>query len=456
MDIRPRIRGAWVFRLGAWLLVLAAAIGVSRLVPPIQSPDEHVHIMRGYLISKGEITLAISPKWGSGGQVDAALLAFVDAYLSTIARSAQTPLSEQRHAEVAKLRWGGPERFFPLAGTGYYVPLVYAPHAAGLLAGRVLGLTIADSYRLVRLACLLSCVVLLAAAWRIMRPPPLATALLLLPMTMFQLMSPTLDGVTTCLAVLVLSVFADGVLRKQGEWSNERSWLLAAGVALLATSRIQLLPLLGLPLIIAWIRRSRRDAYLGMTAVLLSAAWVAYALANTIDVRVQRAQGTGQLLLHYAAEPIAFLRVVAASLADPELANQYSHSFIGVLGWLDTWLPLPSYPALWTGLGLCAVASVLEARNCEGWTMRLLLAGAAVACGLLVFLALLVTWTPHPTATVEGVQGRYFVVPAIMLAYAIGATAPPRRMHTATLALLVAVAAVSVHALVATVLARYH
>jgi uncharacterized membrane protein len=275
-------------------------------------------------------------------------------------------------------------------------------------------------------------------------------------MTVFQLLAPTLDGVTTCLAVLVLSVFADGVLRKQGSWPRQRSWLLAAGVALLATSRIQLLPLLGLPFFIAWTRRSRRDAFLGSAAVLGSMAWVAYALANTVDLRVQRGDSTGHLLLQYAADPVAFLRVVAASLADSELATLYTHSFIGVLGWLDTWLPLPAYPALWTGLGLCAVASVLGTNLRQAGLARTFLALAALACALLVFLALLVTWTPHPAATVAGVQGRYFVVPAIMLAYAIGATAPPRRLPRPTLALLAAVAAVSLYALVATLLARYH
>jgi uncharacterized membrane protein len=446
---------AWASRLGAWLLVLATAIGLSTLIPPIQSPDEHSHIRRAYLLSKGEITLVAPPGTSSGGSVDAALLSFIDTYLLTIAISAQTPPSAAQRAEAESLRWGGPERFVPVPGTGYYMPLVYAPHAAALLAGRVLGLTIADSYRLVRLASLMSCLGLLAAAWRVVRPPPLAIALLLLPMTLFQLMAPTLDGVTTCLAVLALSVFSDGVLQEK-DWPGERSWLLAASVALLATSRIQLLPLLGLPFFIAWTRRSRRDAWLGIAAVMVSMAWVAYALASTFDVRVQRAHSTGQLLLHYAADPMAFLRVVADSLADSELATLYTHSFIGVLGWLDTWLPLPLYPALWTGLGLCAVASVLGTNLRQAGLARAFLALAALACSLLVFLALLVTWTPHPAATVAGVQGRYFVVPAIMLAYAIGATAPPRRLPRPTLALLAAVAAVSLYALVATLLARYH
>lgn len=446
----------WGFRLGAWLLVLAAALGLSTLVPPIQSPDEHSHILRAYMISKGEISLRTPPGMSSGGQVDPGLLVFIDAYLSTIARSAQTPLGPERRAQTESLRWGsGTERFFPVPGTGYYMPLVYAPHATALWAGRALGLTIADSYRLVRLAIVLSCLGLLAAAWRVMRPPALAIALLLLPMTLFQLLSPTLDGLTTCLAVLALSLFFQALLH-EGPWPSGRSWLLAASVALLATTRIQLLPLLALPFYIAWTRRSRRDALLGAAGVLVSLAWVAYALATTVDLRVQRGHSTGQLLLLYAADPMAFLRVIGASLADPELGPFYLHSFIGVLGWLDTYLPLPTYPVLWTGLGLCTIASALAANLRQAWLARALLALAALACALLVFLALLVTWTTHPATTVAGVQGRYFVVPAIMLAYSIGATAPDRPVNRPALVLLVAVAALSLYALVATILARYH
>jgi uncharacterized membrane protein len=449
------MRRVWASTIGAWLLVLVAAVGLSAMIPPMQSPDEHSHILRAYLVSKGEITLSTPAGMSSGGQVDRSLLYFVNAYLSTTARSAQGPLDPARRAAAESLRWSSNEHFFPVAGTGYYMPLVYVPHAAGLLAGRVLGLTVADTYRLVRLALLLSCVGLLAAAWRIMRPPALAIALLLLPMTLFQLLSPTLDGLTTSLAVLALSVFWIGVSRGN-EWPPGRAWLLAVCVTLLATTRIQLFPLLGMPFFVAWVRRSRRDAFLGVAATLLSLAWVAYALSHTVDLRIQRADSTGQLLMQYAAHPLAFFEVVAASLADSKLGPFYSDTFIGVLGWLDTMLPEPAYPALWIGLALCAAASVPGARLREAWLARLLLALAAAACALLVFLALLVTWTPHPAAVVEGVQGRYFIVPAIMLAYAIGAPTRRRPIQAATFTLLAAFAGVSLYSLVTTMLARYH
>jgi hypothetical protein len=32
---------------------------------------------------------------------------------------------------------------------------------------------------------------------------------------------------------------------------------------------------------------------------------------------------------------------------------------------------------------------------------------------------MLVTWTPHPATLIEGIQGRYFLLPAILIAYAL-------------------------------------
>jgi uncharacterized membrane protein len=34
-----------------------------------------------------------------------------------------------------------------------------------------------------------------------------------------------------------------------------------------------------------------------------------------------------------------------------------------------------------------------------------------------IFLALLVTWTPHPAQTIDGVVGRYLLIPALLLSY---------------------------------------
>ena len=52
-----------------------------------------------------------------------------------------------------------------------------------------------------------------------------------------------------------------------------------------------------------------------------------------------------------------------------------------------------------------------------------LLIAMALLSALSVFLLLLVAWTPDPTHAqlIEGVQGRYFLVPALMVAMALAA-----------------------------------
>jgi hypothetical protein len=56
---------------------------------------------------------------------------------------------------------------------------------------------------------------------------------------------------------------------------------------------------------------------------------------------------------------------------------------------------------------------------------RLVLALCALASCLLAFMLMLVTWSPFPADLIEGVQGRYFIAPALVLAYAAGAWLGP-------------------------------
>ena len=39
---------------------------------------------------------------------------------------------------------------------------------------------------------------------------------------------------------------------------------------------------------------------------------------------------------------------------------------------------------------------------------------------LLAFFALAVTWNDYPVRVIEGLQGRYFIIPAMLLAAALG------------------------------------
>lgn len=461
-----------------WVLALLAASGFSWLVPPMQSPDEDSHIFRAYMISKGELLLQPVPAHSTkpindaevaalidrarrqegraGGLIAQGLLTFSDRYMA-VARTAANRLTSSERGLLSQLEWTGEVQYYPIPGTGYYFPAVYAPQAVGLAAGQLLNLSVSHSYHLMRACTLIACFAMLWLACRLVVPNPLVAAILLLPMSLFQLVSPTVDGLTTSLAVLTVSQFLASIDPGR-KHSPVLSWGLAICIFVLATSRTHLLPLLALPFYLAWRRQSRRDFYLGCAIAVATLAWILFALQTTNDPRVVRSHTTTQLLMQYAADPWAYFKIVAASVGDAELFSFYQQSFIGILGWLDTPLADYFYPVLWTGLALCALASVSISTLQKDWSARLLLVAIAIASIGLIFLAMLVTWTPHPASVVKGVQGRYFVVPAILLGYAASGSATrqlPVRQWIGGLA-VAGFALTSLTALTMAVLGRYH
>ena len=478
MNVFGRCGSVDGIRRTLWLFILLTLAGLSVLMVPIQSPDENSHLARAYLLSRGELLLqdfpaqlepvAESPamaifferarlqKGRMGGMVDQGLLRFINGYME-LASKPDRRLTDTEQKRLAELEWTGRRDFTLLPGTGYYFPAIYAPHALGFGLGQWMSLSVAHSYQLVRGLTLLVCLVMLWRAFQLLMPSPAVMALLMLPMSVFQLLSPTLDGLTTSLAVLAISIFLRNA-SLGGRHSAGASWSLAVCVFLLATTRAHLLVLLALPFFLAWRSLSIRDFCLGCGAALAAFAWTGFALGSTTDVRIVRQQGTVEMLLLYAADPMAFLRVVWVSVTDPEFSTFYQKSFIGILGWLDAPLAKLFYPVLWAGLGLCVVMSLSFAKLSENWQLRVLLLGLALISVGGIFLALLATWTPHPALLVHGVQGRYFVVPALMLAYAMSALEMTEgslrhRMASVTTA---GFAVLCISALTLTLFGRYH
>jgi len=455
-----------------WVLALMMAAGLSALIPPMASPDEITHIPRAYLISRGILMLQPLPSAGSiesreskdatdlfsggrvGGMVDQGLLDFVDIHLPLILH-VDRRLSAEETNRRAQIRWSGVDGFRNMQGTGYYLPAIYGPQALGLALGRGLDLSVEHSYYLSRGLTLLACFAVLWLAFNWMPPNPWVVAILLLPMSVFQLLLPTLDGLTTSLSVLTMSLFLNAADRGR-KLSAAASWYLALCIFLLATSKTHLLSLLALPFYLAWQRGSRRDFYLGCCVSVGAVGWTLLALLSTSDLRIDRHLTTTELLLHYAANPYSFVTVVFATVVDQ--FNFFQLSFIGFLGWLDTRLPAHFYPTLWTGLGLCALISASGSTLREDWHARSLLVGIALASVALIFLAMLVTWTPHPAVVVQGVQGRYFVVPMILLGYAASGFATQQSVLRRTLSawLVAGFALCSLSALTMTLLSRYH
>lgn len=401
---------AWLFAL----LLFTTYFIFSVLIPPFQSPDEYDHVKRSYLLASGQVMLQNSEGHSSGGPIDTGLLSYIHAYQGFIGKP-DIKLSSNEIAEADSIQWTGEEEFGSAPGTGYYFPLVYVPQAIGLKTGQLLSLSVDQSYKLARLSTLLISSIVLFFAFRLYTPSVFALALLLIPMSIFQMASTSLDVLSTALAVLILSLFMR-IASTEGRADSSLIYALSGALFLLVSSKINLLPLIGLLLLAGWKARDKKIAGAALVVFFAVALWFVFALRNTVDMRVSVGATTASIIVFYLKHPFAFFDVLCATL--PAYGVSYINSFFGALGWLDAPLQAEAYKRLYVLTGCAFLVSVSFKCWSQEWPERGFLVVCAIVSSLLVFFALLITWSVHPAKIIEGVQGRYFLIPMLMLAYA--------------------------------------
>ncbi len=401
-------------------LVLASAVLMSVVVPPFQSPDEFDHVERAYLLGKGQWLLDSPDDQMSGGEIDRGLLEYMAAY-SGLPFHPENKVEQATSASAQSIAWAGQRTFDPSPGTGYYLPLAYVPQAFALAMGEALSVSVDASYRLARLAGGAFSAFLLFAAFRCWRPGLSAIIVLLLPMTLFQWAGAGIDAFSLGATALAIALWSQPSPHGAG-----RVGVVAVLVVAVVGCRIQLAPLLLLPLLM--LRPWRPWRFLiGLMPAFVIVVWVLIALAGTQDTRVDNVPVTEKLGL-YVGEPGRALEILWNTVTTPAIIDFYARSFVGVLGWLDTALPAASYSAWYWLVGAAAFWGLTTA-DWRGQAERtLLLSFIGLLSALFVPLLLLLVWTPLDATTIEGVQGRYFVVPALVMAMAV----PPPRAGAAS------------------------
>ncbi len=304
------------------------------------------------------------------------------------------------------------------AGTGYYFPAIYLPQAIALAVGRGLDLTVAQSYQLTRLAVFAATAAMIAISITLIPPSFAVLGLVVMPMVVFQAVSATIDGLSIGLCMLAISCFLSllrQALRPGGDW---RFTVLCIAVFILAGSRAHALPMVLLPFVIAWQHKSRACFVAAIAVLFLTLAWTFFALVTVKDTRILRDVSSGQVLRYYLLRPGRFLSLLGETLS--EKWRYYRDTFIGTLGYLDIYLPAWYQNVAAGALSLLALFSFKRLNTVSGEGVgRAALAVSAIASCILVFLALLATWTPFPSRIIDGVQGRYFHIPALLLGYAL-------------------------------------
>jgi uncharacterized membrane protein len=422
-DVDGRRSGALSGRVIWIALAVAACLGsalIGVFTPPFQSPDEYVHVKMAHLLSHGTL-----PRWapdGSvhGGAIDSGLVQYTRLYNEAQVPRPQ-PVTPEIKAVAEEVRWAGRAELAPCPNI--YLPVVYLPQAIALRVGEELGMTVGGSYRLARLAANLTAMALLCLAFALYTPPPLAAAVIVLPMTLFQVSSASIDGVTIGLISVAISAFLR--IWRDGDRAPRLALLLMlAMLAITVPSRPYLMPLFALPCMLAWHTRRAWWAVWTAVAAALPIAWLLYAMSpGEVDTTaaVTRARPPlTEILAFYTQNPGRVLTVISRTASDAPTTNHYYESFIGVLGWLDTRFAPPDYQLLYALLCIAAGLSVAPSAMSRMRGPSVALAVCGVVSLLLVFVSLWLLFSPHPTTIIRGVQGRYFAIPVMLLGYALG------------------------------------
>lgn len=443
-----------------WSLFLLAAFSVSwvltALVPSFQAPDEYDHIKRAYMLSQGQLLLHSVSGSPSGGDVDSGLVAYMDHFVPLKGQFARK-ISTAELLDAKGVRWSHTTVFQTPTGTAYYFPLMYAPQAIGLAAGRVLDLSVDNSYQLARVLSWLTCLLLLLLAGRIYTPSAAALALVALPMNLFLFASAVLDPMASAMSFVGIA----GFMRYAHGRAAAPRWVFIAmclSVALVTACRANMLPLLVLPFVSYLFVRDRRNLAWAAVIAVLVLAWTLFTVKATVypdnGHRVDHAARVASFLTH----PGELSRILFNTWTDKGQMSFYGVSFIGVLGWLDAPFSMSFYYLMVALLGGVVLLSLTPRDYETEWLSRGTLVVVALGAVVLTFLALLVQWTAPGAIKVDGVQGRYFMIPAICLVYALTANLRPRRSIAffASHGLLLGLLLLTTYATTSLLMARYY
>ncbi|WP_170951326.1 DUF2142 domain-containing protein [Synechococcus sp. UW86] len=443
-------------------LLVVSGLLIGGTTPPLLSPDEHAHLVRAYTLISGEWRMHTPAGRSTAAWVDPALAKYINVHRESnrvaVGRSPGPPptTAELVAAGNTSLSESAKPISISAPGAAVYPPIAYLPQGLALFSARALHLPMATAYALARLVSLTTSAAVLFAAFLLVTPNPLQLALLTLPMSLFQLASAALDGFSTGLAMLAISLY-QSLPEAQPRHRPIIHVCLVSSILIVVPARLHLWPLLILLFLSARKIKSVWAWFTSLACLSTVLNWVASVSRNTVDLRrAELSTDTVQTAIHSLSHPGELIALVLRTLTNHELQNFYFRSFIGVLGWLH--LPLePSKAYQMLGLML-AIFTVLTLNwiSQRTWRMlleqtRWLLVGMAMLSAMSVFLLLLVAWTPDPANAllIEGVQGRYFLVPALMVAMAV---APPQKQQQRLPSLVLSYVSGSVMLMVSTAL----
>lgn len=285
---------------------------------------------------------------------------------------------------------------------------------------------------------------------------PWLFTILSLPMSLSLMASASQDALVIACGALAGAMLVRGI--RQPVAANGKLLAgLAVALSLVAMARPPFGALALLPLGLSRVQLWRRIVAC-LVVIICTLSWARIAAVTTMSNfgAIVGADPAAQIELLIRHQPLVALKAIAAAMA---MSKAYLVEFIGMLGWMDTSMPVYYYKAATAMLVVAAAAAMFGTNGKPMKAANYLLIGAGVACASLgVFLVQYVAWTVPGHAIVEGIEGRYFLAPALAAAALLPSLARIRapRLQSVLLALILVFPAISLAVAMRAIVLRYY
>ena len=400
------------------IILFLSSLVISLISPPFIGPDESNHIKRSYLLSQSKFILSSNEGSDSGGVINNGLLNYINSYYLEFMKKREFSISKEKIDIANSIKWSTDSKFDTVGGTAFYFPLIYTPQAIGLLIGQKSNFTVNQSFKLARISTIIFTYLIIYLAFKIYTPPPISAALLVIPMTLFQMSTSVIDGEATAIFLLIISMFLSVIKNKAHGIAP--IYIMGGLMLILLPSRPHMLPIISFLFLSIQYKKYSKKHYIASFLIFLAIiSWFYIASKTTIDTSVNKNIQTLEIITYYIERPLNFIKLLFATILNFEKLQIYTASFIGVLGWFDIIFNYSTYYIIFSILVFIVALSFSWDNFLKNKNINIMILGSSITSIILIFFLLLVNWNPHPAKNlIEGVAGRYFLMPMLLLAYA--------------------------------------
>lgn len=409
------------FNIEKIFLIISLTFGITFAIvtPPFQTPDELVHFYRAYQVSTGQL-LEIKEGDTVGGYLPSSLVNITKEVSKGIATNVDKKQDVSLVMKFLKVPLNKDKiQLQEFSSTVMYTPIVYMPQCVGINLGKMFN---ASPLILMYFGRISNLIIFSVIMYIVLKLMPFKKNIIFLigltPMILAQAGSLSGDAITNALSFLCIALVLNYAFGDKKKVVYKDIIILFTAFTLLALCKQVYFIFCFLFLIIPYNKFKSKKQYFVLFGCLIFVAVSAIitwsllikniTVFNSISTNISVKDQIKFVISHPIKYIIVLLRTIHNYWFD------YLKMYIGVLGWLDTTLPVSVYRVY---IFIYLLILFFEDSTIISYKNKIIAVSIFIISFVLVMSALYASWSPVGNDLVIGVQGRYFIpiVPLISL-----------------------------------------